>query len=393
MPSKATVFGNLSDLTGGALAQGTITFELSNIGTGNAIVVSGTTIFPQLKYVVFTAEDGSFTVKIWGNDNISPANTIYNVTYRNYQGDEIGPIQYSITGSSVNLNSAAPINNLLPPVFAAAVSVLTLLNQQGPLSPVTGTGSDATIYTYSLAANAVMAGQGLRITAFWNHSTGSASVTYKLKLGSTTLLSFSSADTSAGSSTVMEIFNNTSVQNAQHWSARTILGGAPDTSSNATGTSSVDLSLISALTLTMNVAATDQVTPELWLVEIINGPANTPGSFPRLVANGTALVSGDFVLTGWGTGATITAIAGCDMAHTFTITSGTAPISINPTVQLTFHDGAWPNTPVILAQLVGGSGQGLPNSIAAGTTSYTLTFGGFPTAAKTYIYNVLMMGI
>lgn len=282
MPSKCTVTGTLQALSGGTLAQGMIIFELSNIGTGNPVVVTGTSIIPRLKYTVFSAADGTFTQALWGNDVISPANTIYLVTYRDACGNEVGPIQYSLTGSSVDLDSAAPVNNVLPPVFAANVSVLTLLNQQGPLTAVTGTGADATLYTFALPANTLAAGQGFRITAYWNHSTGSASTTYKLKLGASTLLSVANADTSAGSRTILELFNNAAVTNAQHWSATTVLGGSPDSTQTATGTSAVDMTASSSLTLTFSVAATDQVTPKLWLIEIINGPPTTPSGVTSL---------------------------------------------------------------------------------------------------------------
>jgi hypothetical protein len=108
MPTPCTVSGNLQTLTSGQVAQGLIVFQLINIGTGNAIGISGTSLFPSLKYVVMSALDGSFSVQVWGNDNITPPNTLYAVTFRDSFGNEVGPIQYNITGVSVSLNALVP---------------------------------------------------------------------------------------------------------------------------------------------------------------------------------------------------------------------------------------------------------------------------------------------
>jgi hypothetical protein len=236
MPVPCQVVGNLRQLSNGVIAQGQIIFELANIGIGNPVTVLGTGIFPALKYVAYSAADGSFTQALWGNDNINPANTIYNVTFRDNLGSEIGSFQYSITGSVVNLNSLAAVSSVAPPVL------------------------------FSIPNSA------------------------------------------------------------------------------------------------------------------------------RFTASGTNLVAGDFVLTGWGAGATITAIHGSDMVHRFTITAGTTP-TVSPTIQLTFHDGPWAFAPIIFANMIGGTGQSSDFQITDGTTIYTLTYNGLPTATKTYIIDVLCIGV
>jgi hypothetical protein len=132
-PSTAQCFvsGNLWTLSGGAIPQGTIVFELSNIGIGNPTGVIGTCLFPNLKYTVQSAGNGSFTTYLWGNDVINPANTIYNVTYRDSLGNEIGPIQYAITGTAFNLNAAIPINNISPPIL---YNIAASINFQNPIN-------------------------------------------------------------------------------------------------------------------------------------------------------------------------------------------------------------------------------------------------------------------
>jgi len=124
MPSPCTVSGNLRQLSNGVIANGQVIFELSNIGTGNPLIVSGTGIFPALKYIAQSASDGSFTQAIWGNDNISPSNTIYNVTFRDNSGNEVGPIQYSITGATANLNSLAAAGSTTPPILLPGGAVV-----------------------------------------------------------------------------------------------------------------------------------------------------------------------------------------------------------------------------------------------------------------------------
>jgi hypothetical protein len=236
MPVPCIVVGNLIQLSNGVIAQGQVIFELANTGVGNPITVIGSGIFPALKYVVYSAADGSFSQALWGNDNINPANTIYNVTYRDNFGNEVGPIQYSITGLTVNLDNLAAVTSVSPPIL------------------------------FSIPNSA------------------------------------------------------------------------------------------------------------------------------RFYASGTNLVAGDFVLSGWGAGATITAIHGSDMAHRFTITAGTTP-SISPTIQLTFHDGAWTNAPVIHASITDGTGQVSDIRAARTTTTYTLTYEGLPTGTQTYIIDVICIGV
>lgn len=110
-------------------------------------------------------------------------------------------------------------------------------------------------------------------------------------------------------------------------------------------------------------------------------------------ASGTALVSGDFVLTGWGSGATISSgPSGTDQAAFFTITSGTSP-SANPTIAFTFHDGAKTQTPVCMAQPTGGNDILADYTVSArSTTAYTWVFNGTPTASKTYELSFICSG-
>lgn len=134
MPTPCTVSGNLQTLTANQIAQGKVIFQLTNIGTGNPIGVSGTSIIPALSYTVLSAPDGSFSIGIWGNDVLTPANTLYAVTFRDQQGNELGPILYSIVGASANMNTLVAASTVTPPVI---VSGAVLLNPTA-LQTITG---------------------------------------------------------------------------------------------------------------------------------------------------------------------------------------------------------------------------------------------------------------
>lgn len=121
--SPATVTGNLQTLSAGQIQSGSVRFQLSNIGTGNPPSVIGIGLFPRLVQVFTTDNTGAFSVSIWGNDNINPANTIYLVTYLDNAGNSVGPIQYSITGASVNLNTLGALNGVVPPILAPSTSL------------------------------------------------------------------------------------------------------------------------------------------------------------------------------------------------------------------------------------------------------------------------------
>lgn len=105
------------------------------------------------------------------------------------------------------------------------------------------------------------------------------------------------------------------------------------------------------------------------------------------ITGGTVLTSGNFTLTGWGSGATITAIHGSDAAHYFTITAGSSP-SQSPTVKLTYADGAWGFAPVIDALCTTGSGAASDIGVSTLVASYTLTYLGDVLNGSTYVFRV-----
>jgi hypothetical protein len=129
------------------------------------------------------------------------------------------------------------------------------------------------IYTYTLPANTLGAGKGLRITAVFMHSTGTASTSYKWKIGATTLVTNTYAPNSAANERqTVTFFNNSGVTNAQNWAEEHLLNITGSLNLQAginAGTSALDSTSALVIALTFNVAATDQVTPKQFIVELI----------------------------------------------------------------------------------------------------------------------------
>lgn len=158
-------------------------------------------------------------------------------------------------------------------IGASSGNKVSLIDSQGASGAITGTGADATLFTKTLSASQIEAGKGIRITAGFLHNSGTASVTYKIKYGATVIdsLSYANFGTTVSDKWEYTIMNNTGVQNAQTFIRDCVLNGngSASTASQNTGTSAADFSTSAALALTFNVAATDQVTPKFWLVELI----------------------------------------------------------------------------------------------------------------------------
>jgi hypothetical protein len=116
----------------------------------------------------------------------------------------------------------------------------------------------------------------------------------------------------------------------------------------------------------------------------------------------TALVTADYVLSaGWGTSPTFTAVRGTDQGATFTVTAK-ATVGANPTVTLTFKNGAWANSaPIVICgrtEIVAATGapatavsnEFVPTTVS--TTQIIFTFNGTPVANSTYGCSFICLG-
>ncbi len=139
---------------------------------------------------------------------------------------------------------------------------------QGPGSAVTGTGAAATYFTCTLPAGVMGAGQGIIITALAKHTTGTASVTYTLSFGGTS----TTAAAPAGAANQLEHITYLIMNNPGSTSAQTIstLGQDSNAGSNSIKLDTAAVSTASAVTINLqfNVASTDAITPEVFLVEL-----------------------------------------------------------------------------------------------------------------------------
>lgn len=173
-------------------------------------------------------------------------------------------------------------------------------------------------------------------------------------------------------------------------------------------------STFGSVIMTQNAAGTSQPTlaeepgsNDTILLFADNSPTNTnanislvPGGVGTTFANNhigvlmnaISIVAGDFVLTGWGA-APILALGTeiVDQAGVITITAGAAPAA-NPTVQFTFHNGAFHDHAFAtvapfcsVSQGSGGTGILADISSTVTATKLTLTFNATPTNASTYV--------
>jgi hypothetical protein len=145
----------------------------------------------------------------------------------------------------------------------------TLLNSQDNTGNLTGNSTDQTVYTYTVPANTVAAGKGIRV--YWTTQNNSAvAVTYKLTLGSTNIISVASAATADDLTGSALIFNNAGTQAAQ----RACCGNLMEQNtiiSRITSTAAITENFANAVTLklTFNVASPNTVQGGKWIVELI----------------------------------------------------------------------------------------------------------------------------
>jgi hypothetical protein len=110
----------------------------------------------------------------------------------------------------------------------------------------------------------------------------------------------------------------------------------------------------------------------------------------RLQASvGTNLVAGDFALSaGWGATRSISNIlnGSKDTRGEFTVTSAGAGQAANPTITLTFKDGAFGGNPMAIVKRNGGTGANTEPTWVTLATTLTMTFPATPVAGLTYTF-------
>lgn len=159
----------------------------------------------------------------------------------------------TLTGQS--LTSAGNGNNV------------TLLNSQDPAGNVTGNGTDQTVFTFTIPANTIQAGKGIRVTMAAN-SNNAVSCAWKLILGATTLISVTTTTVATFSASYI-IVNNAGVQNAQNLVGYAFEGSSAVVNGIGTVSSTENFANSLVLKLTANEANPNTVTPKKWLIELV----------------------------------------------------------------------------------------------------------------------------
>jgi hypothetical protein len=160
-------------------------------------------------------------------------------------------------------------NLIVDSLRASSIGLLTLLNFQPNAAALPGNGTDQTMYTYTLKGGTMKAGQGVRILVAFQHTTGTASVNYRLTWGGTQVFSIPDTGTSFVETEFL-IFNQPAVTNSQLEIQRPWIDATTIVRSGSANAQSKDSTVDQAIAFTFNVANTDQVTPYIWLVELIS---------------------------------------------------------------------------------------------------------------------------
>ena len=165
----------------------------------------------------------------------------------------------TLTGVSAGTVTNATLNG------AVSGNSVTLLNYQKSSGALVGNSSDQVIFTYSLPGNTMQNGKGIRITVVSTHSAGSASVTYKLNVGGASQSYASNTGTTAQYEQALFI-NDPGSQTSNALFG--IVGLNAGTSAQFQ-TTAINTASPVTITVTFNVANTDQVTPQAFVVELV----------------------------------------------------------------------------------------------------------------------------
>lgn len=273
----ATVTGTIADPSGIPYSSGQVTININPPGvTSPVITATGQPIlFPIL---ASTNAAGFFSVQLLTNASISPAATQY--TFRICAPTippPLGTGNSCFTPAAVTISGNVDLSTTFNPVAPKLVNAVgaisqAILNFQGPLAATVGTGAAKTYYTFTLQPGTLTANQCLRLTTAEGHSTGTTSAQMSLSFGGTNTTSMGDDQTATGvagstgvTEIVYEICNNGSIT-AQVIKSKLTRGQA-GTVFTRFDTAAVNEASAVVINLQFNVAATDQITPELLTVE------------------------------------------------------------------------------------------------------------------------------
>jgi hypothetical protein len=249
----APVFANTATVT---IVGATPSVSSSNVfRTGNG---GSTTVTNFLNGV----DSQNITISC-GDANTTIANNAKNLTASgsNFVCTLNATIQFVFSsGANVWIQSAS-----VGPSVPFPSTGITLLNAQANTSAITGNNSPQVFYTYTLPANQIANLRGFRVTAGWNHSTGSAAIGYNLSLNGLALLN-PTLNNQGGLMMTLTVLNTGTTTGT---STGVTYTGAAITNQVVTVGSGLTWSSPQVIQITFNVANTDQITPIQWIVEAI----------------------------------------------------------------------------------------------------------------------------
>jgi len=132
-----TVFGNLINNFGQAVAGGSLVITLAGFGSTNPVIF-GTSMLAQITTTVTADSNGNFNFLIYGNDVITPA-TYYTISVLDSNGDVVQTTAYQFVGvMNVNIAALVPYNPAGWSLFTPADAVF-IAGPQGVPGPVGST--------------------------------------------------------------------------------------------------------------------------------------------------------------------------------------------------------------------------------------------------------------
>ena len=140
-------------------SEGKIVFTLCNYGD-NPPLISGTGVFAPLQVIAYAASNGTGSVTLWGNDQISPINTEYQVAVYAAGASTPSWVQtYIFDTGSYDLSTQTPVTNVplpLPPFITPSIVAQTAplgdyftgINNSGTFSYANPTPGDVKMRDY-----------------------------------------------------------------------------------------------------------------------------------------------------------------------------------------------------------------------------------------------------
>ena len=206
--------------------------------------------------------DGDTTEKNLGNPlTVCQKDGAVSCRWSNVYAQNVDTTSFRLNGSSLaTVATSGSYNDLTnKPVIPAQGSHIVAASLQGNTAQLTGSGADQTIYTASLPAGTFAAGQGLKCSARWTHSSTSTAVTYKWTLGATTLAYGSLTSGSQNFTSDIEIYT-VSALTSEIINLSPLVGGTSILAGPSNNNSGAEnLANASTVKLTFNMPNTDWV--------------------------------------------------------------------------------------------------------------------------------------